>query len=505
MGRSLSSLLPIARWGVRAQSALIAAVVVAVALGVGGIVTLFMLHQANTDAMYRSTARQAYQIATAISHGGPAAVDSDDLAPGAGVDVMQVLDSQGHVVTASPGAPSGAVRLAGYQPADSAVPADDSPVYADDVYIPGFRGEYCATAVSTSYAGRRYTVVALDRATGIRSSEWTMAAIMAIELPLVVALGAAAVYFLVGRSLRPVSRIARRVDEISATRLGQRVPVPDAHDEIRSLALTMNGMLSRLESNHDAQLRFVGDASHELRSPLTTVVGLLDLADDTRSAIDVQTVRAVLLPEARRMQHIVDDLLLLARADESGLAVIRTDIDLDDIIGAEITRLRSSNLVAVHPDMTPIRMVGDRDMITRAVRNLTDNAVRYARSTVTLSLTADSGEAMIVVGDDGPGVPASERERIFNRFARVDADRRHGSGAGLGLAIVREIANAHGGRVTVHDGPAGGAEFVLRLPLPETPASGDYDIADSVRPQPVPGTPDGLDRQESERLVDPSS
>ncbi|RPA57346.1 sensor histidine kinase [Gordonia oryzae] len=498
-------MLPTTRWGVRVQSALIAAVVVAAALGIGGIVTLFMLHRANTDAMYRSTAWQAHQISTAISHGGPAAVDSDDLAPGAGVDVIQVLDAQGYVVTASPGAPSEAVRLAGYQSAESRVPADDSPVYADDVYIPGFRGEYCATAVSTSYAGQRYTVVALDRATGIRSSEWTMAAIMAIELPIIVAVGAAAVYVLVGRSLRPVSRIARRVDEISATRLGQRVPVPDAHDEIRELALTMNGMLSRLESNHDAQLRFVGDASHELRSPLTTVVGLLDLADDTRSAIDVQTVRAVLLPEARRMQHIVDDLLLLARADESGMVVTRTEIDLDDIIGSEIARLRSSNLVAVQPDMIPVRMVGDRDMITRAVRNLTDNAVRYARTRVTLSLSVDSGDAMIVVGDDGPGVPASERERIFDRFARVDADRRHGSGAGLGLAIVREIASAHRGRVTVHDGPDGGAEFVLRLPLPETSGSGEYGVDYSVRPQPIPGTPDGLDRQESERLVDPSS
>lgn len=190
--------------------------------------------------------------------------------------------------------------------------------------------------------------------------------IMAVELPMVVILGAGAVYLLVGRSLRPVSRISRRVNEISASRLGQRVPVPEAHDEIRALAVTMNGMLRRLESSHDAQLRFVGDASHELRSPLTTVVGLLDLADDSHTAIDTETVRAVLLPEARRMQHIVDDLLLLARADERGLPLQRIEVDLDDIVGAEIARLKSSNTVVVEPHLAPVRVVGDREMIARA-------------------------------------------------------------------------------------------------------------------------------------------
>ncbi|WP_249154861.1 sensor histidine kinase [Gordonia polyisoprenivorans] len=482
MKRTLWS--PIARWGVRVQSTVIAAIVVAAALGIGGAVTLYMLHRANTDAMYRSTARQAYQIATAITHGGPAAVDSDDLAPGAGVDVMQVLDEQGEVVVASPGAPTGAVTLAGYQSAGAGtVPADDSPVYADDVYIPGFHGEYCATAVTARYAGQRYSVIALDRASGIRSSEWTMASIMAVELPMVVILGAGAVYLLVGRSLRPVSRISRRVNEISASRLGQRVPVPEAHDEIRALAVTMNGMLRRLESSHDAQLRFVGDASHELRSPLTTVVGLLDLADDSHTAIDTETVRAVLLPEARRMQHIVDDLLLLARADERGLPLQRIEVDLDDIVGAEIARLRSSNTVVVEPHLAPVRVVGDREMIARAVRNLTDNAARYARSLVSLSLRADGDDAVITVGDDGPGIPEAQRERIFDRFARVDADRRQGSGAGLGLAIVREIVRAHDGSVVVAERTGGGVDFVVRLPMPaaENLSSADQGPAQSSR------------------------
>ncbi|MGC5248588.1 sensor histidine kinase [Gordonia sp. DT219] len=461
---------PVTRWGVRVQSTLIAAVVVAVALGLGGGLSLYLLHRANTDAMYRSTARQAYQIATAITHGGVDAVDSDDLAPGAGVDVMQVLDEYGRVVAASPGAPSTAIRLTGYVPPGT---GDDppAPVYADGVRIPGFRDEYCATEVLASYAGRRFAVIALDRATGIRSSEWTAAAIMAIELPIIAALGAAAVYLLVGRSLRPVSRISRRVDEIGASRLDQRVPVPAAHDEIHALALTMNGMLARLESSREAQLGFVGDASHELRSPLTTVVGLLDLADDTRTPIDLDTVRTVLLPEARRMQRIVDDLLLLARADENGLPTKRVDVDLDDVVGAEIRRLRAANVVVAVPLLEPVRMTGDPEMITRAVRNLSDNAVRFARASVSISLSADGDEAVIVVGDDGPGVPVEQRERIFERFARLDADRRHDSGAGLGLAIVAEIVHAHGGRVTVADRAGGGVDFELRLPRDRVPAA----------------------------------
>ncbi|NED68415.1 HAMP domain-containing protein, partial [Streptomyces sp. SID10244] len=227
---------------------------------------------------------------------------------GAGVDVIQVIDASGRVVRSSPGAPSGPI-----------IDVDQAPHtyrYFDNIGISGFAGEFCATAVGAEHDNAYYTVLALDRATGVRHSEWVTGIILAAEIPLLVVVAAGAVYLLVGRSLRPVSRITKRVNEITATALGQRVPVPSADDEITTLATTMNDMLSRLENARDAQLRFVADASHELRSPLTTIVGILDLADDTDSAVDLPTVRTILLPEAKRMQVMVDDLLMLARADE---------------------------------------------------------------------------------------------------------------------------------------------------------------------------------------------
>lgn len=471
------------RCGVRTRLALIAVVVVTLALGVGGVVSILMLHRANTDATYRATSRQAYQIATAINRGGLNAVDADDLASGAGVDFVQVVDRAGTVLASSPGSPSAPVL--------TVAPDDGVYVYRDDLTLPGLRGEYYATALGTEFASRAYTVIAVDRTSGMRRSEWMTAAILAIEVPIIVGLVAVAVYFLVGRTLRPVSRITGQVNEITATQLERRVPVPDADDEIRTLATTMNGMLGRLEANRAAQLRFVGDASHELRSPLTTVVGLLDLAAATGTTIDAGTIRAILLPEARQMQRIVDDLLLLARADEGGLTISPVDVDLDDVVLAEATRLRAVGAVDVRVRVIAARVVGDPDMIARAVRNLTDNAIRYAHARVWLLMDVDEQRARIFVGDDGPGIDTADAERVFERFARLGTDRRADTGTGLGLAIVREIMRAHGGHVKLVTGGKAadntmtdeiiGAFIELEFPLaqqdPQEPTVSDADAS----------------------------
>ncbi|WAC54423.1 sensor histidine kinase [Gordonia sp. SL306] len=445
------------RGGVRAQSTIIAAAVVTLALAVGGMAMLFMLHRANNEAMYRSTGRQAYQIASAIDRSGIPGVDTDDLAPGAGVDVIQVIDASGRVVRSSPGAPS--------RPIISVDQAPHTYRYFDNIEISGFAGEFCATAVGAEHDDEYYTVLALDRATGVRHSEWVTGIILAAEIPLLVVVAAGAVYLLVGRSLRPVSRITKRVNEITATALGQRVPVPSADDEITTLATTMNDMLSRLENARDAQLRFVADASHELRSPLTTIVGILDLADDTDSAVDLPTVRTILLPEAKRMQVMVDDLLMLARADENGLTLNLDEIDLDDVVAAEVGRVRSLGSARIRLHVKPIRMIGDSDKITRALRNVIDNAVRHAQSTVSVSMRIEGDDAVVTVADDGSGIPVRDRDVVFQRFARLDVDRRNQFGAGLGLAIVREIARAHGGSASIGESDTGGAAVTITLPL----------------------------------------
>ncbi|MGV9672985.1 sensor histidine kinase [Gordonia sp. NPDC003504] len=505
------------RRGVRARSTVAAAVVVTVALGIAGVVSLLMLHRANTEAMYRATSRQAYQVATAVARTGVDGVDPDDLAPGAGVDFVQVVDREGRVLRASPGAPD--IPVADFLLDDGIYS------YRDDLSIRGFDGEYCATALGAEFGGRYYAVIAVDRTNNVRRSEWITAAIIGVELPIIVALAALAVYLLVGRTLRPVSRITRQVNAINASRLDRRVPVPDADDEIRTLATTMNSMLARLQVNRGAQLRFVGDASHELRSPLTTVLGLLDLADETGTALDPETVRTILLPEARQMQRIVSDLLLLARADENGLTVTRVDVDLDDAVLSEAQRVRAMGSVDVRTRVIAARVLGDPVMVARALRNLVDNAIRYARSTLWILMFADDEVARIVVGDDGPGIDGDDRRRVFERFARLGTDRRSGSGTGLGLAIVQEIMVAHGGSVSVLDdadvsalGDAGSVGVItgaaIELRFRRAPAGDDDDGArehpttdraaagSSDAAQTVPGPSNGLDGTDTERSID---
>ncbi|WP_040698459.1 HAMP domain-containing sensor histidine kinase, partial [Nocardia vinacea] len=256
-----------------------------------------------------------------------------------------------------------------------------------------------------------------------------------------------------------------RVAGIESTDLSQRVPVPVARDEIAQLAETMNDMLARVEAGHLAQKRFVGDASHELRSPLATVTAALELARDRPEVLDRELITATLLPEAGRMLHLIEDLLTLAAADEHGLELRTSDVDLDDLAAELAATLRLRGTVTVSTRIHAVRVVGDRARLQRALRNIVDNAAAHARSRIAICTEERDGRAVVVVDDDGPGIPATDRDRVFGRFVRLDADRaRRTGGSGLGLAIVAEIVAAHGGSVTVTESGWGGARFVVDLP-----------------------------------------
>jgi len=230
----------------------------------------------------------------------------------------------------------------------------------------------------------------------------TVAALLALGLPIIVVVAGAATYTLVGRSLRPVERMRSRVGEITTADLSERLLIPRARDEITALAVTLNAMLARIEAGHAAQRRFVGDASHELRSPLATVTAALELGSERPEILDRALLTETLLPEAQRMQHLVDDLLLLAKADERGLALRVVDVDLDDILHAEVGRIRLTSGHTVVAEITPTRVRGDAVALARVIRNLTDNAVRHARSRVVLSCAWAAGTATVTVADDGP-------------------------------------------------------------------------------------------------------
>jgi len=317
-----------------------------------------------------------------------------------------------------------------------------------------------------AYAGQSYVVMASSTQDAQEEAVATTGLLLLAGVPILMALAALVTWWLLGRALMSVELIRAQVERIGATRLGQRVPVPPSRDEIAHLASTMNDMLARLEASSGAQRRFVADASHELRSPLATLTASLELARQDPSGRVWQDLSPILEGEAERMRHLVDDLLLLSKVDDRGLVLVAGDIDLDDLAEREALRLRRVGQVGVTLRAAPTRVLGDEHQLAQVVRNLVDNAARAATSQVRLSVRLDAGEAVLSVEDDGPGVAVADRERIFDRFVRLDESRSRASGgAGLGLSIAREIVRGHGGVLSLGDSPLGGAAFDMRIPL----------------------------------------
>jgi signal transduction histidine kinase len=310
-----------------------------------------------------------------------------------------------------------------------------------------------------------YTVIVGGGSEAVEATARTVALLLACGAPIVVGVAAAATYRLVRRSLQSVDAIRSRVAEISASDLADRVPVPESSDEISALAVTMNEMLARLEASHRAQQRFVGDASHELRSPLTTIISGLEAAEDHPGLLNTGLASTTLLPEAHRMRTLIDDLLLLARADEQRLVTRTNEVSLSDVTEAEVARAQQNACCAIHSVITPVRIVGDATAISRVIRNLLDNAVRHAASQVEVCVERRDRQAIIEISDDGLGIAPEDRSRVFERFVRLDSDRaRSSGGAGLGLAIVAEVVAAHGGIVTVEGRSGPGTTMQVSLP-----------------------------------------
>lgn len=351
---------------------------------------------------------------------------------------------------------------------------------------PEITEEVLVVAYGTSVKGHDLVVYTAQPLEDVHEAVDTVFHLVLVGIPLLVLITGAVTYLAAGRALRPVEAIRARV---ATTRdPSGRVPVPPARDEVGRLAETMNEMLARLQAGQAVQRRFVADASHELRSPLATIATGLELL--ARGDSDRDTVVA-LRGETERLSRLVDALLLLARADESGLRPRFEDVDLDEVVEAE--RLRPAGRIVPRIEAAPVRVTGDRGQLAQVVRNLVDNACRHARSTVVVSVWRTTEFAALDVADDGPGVPVHQRTRVFERFVRLDDSRaRAEGGAGLGLAIVAEVVAAHGGTVDVVGSPLGGALFRVRLPLPDPTLPAD-DAAPVVaeptparRPSPVP-------------------
>lgn len=447
--------------GVRGRSTAAAFVVVACALAVGAAILLLLLQRALIASVADAADSRAIEVANRVADEGQHGLPEDLRQNTMPSQLIQVVDQQGRVIARS-SARVGEKPLSTRRPQPGQVVENEvgkMPLLDDD-------HPYLVLARGTEYQGARFTVIVASSIETQRDTVGTVAQYLLVGYPLLLMLVGGATWVLVGRALRPVERIRSRVHGIGTGQLAERVPVPATGDEIARLAVTMNEMLDRLQAGQETQRRFVSDASHELRSPIASLMAVLDVvaADDTGQAW--RELRQVMAAETDRMRRLVEDLLLLAKADDDGLRMNRSDVDLDDLVDAEIRRLRSAGGPAVQAEVLAVRVSGDATKLSQAIRNLADNAVRAAHGTVRFTLAERAGTATVVVEDDGDGVPTAERSRVFERFVRLDASRDRGSGgSGLGLSIVQEVVRGHGGTVELTDSALGGARFVISLPV----------------------------------------
>lgn len=289
-----------------------------------------------------------------------------------------------------------------------------------------------------------------------------------VIVPLLVLASGLLTWWLVGRALRPVHAITRRVEDISSSNLGQRVPTPDGDDEIADLATVMNDMLDRLQEGSERQRQFSADASHELRSPLAVVRAAAEMIERWPQGDRVESLAGDIVAESERMDALIGDLLELARVDEAASREAFETVDLGELVSAEV-RDEGIEVRADGDSSGAVVVDGSKRMLRRVVRNLVDNARRHAEDRVIVVVEVGSdGTARVEVHDDGNGVPPAERDAVFERFTRLDEARsRDAGGAGLGLALVRVITERHHGTVTVDDSPLlGGAVFTVHLPRP---------------------------------------
>jgi len=312
----------------------------------------------------------------------------------------------------------------------------------------------------------RITLVAQQSLDEVDRTVNSVTDVLWIAVPAMIALVALAAWYFTGRALRPVEAIRLEAEAITGTTMHRRVPEPDTDDEVGRLARTMNAMLSRLETSSRRQRQFVSDASHELRSPLASIRTNLEVALRNADHTNWPEVANRALTEDVRMEDTVSELLELARLDEvTGPVPLESlpHVDLDEVVLDDTVQPRR---VAI--DTTRVsagRVHGRHEQLARVVRNLVDNAARHADTKVAVELSSDDTTVELTVDDDGPGIPVEERERVFDRFTRLDDGRaRDAGGLGLGLSMVKTITEQHGGTVVIDDAPLGGARVRVRLP-----------------------------------------
>jgi signal transduction histidine kinase len=428
------------RWSVRTRTTAAATVVLAIGFVVAGVGLQVLLHRSLITHVDDIADVQLADV-TALARQGT--LPRELANAGDDGSVVHVVDDRGTVVASSAGSSRAAP---GFRPTGTDPEART---------LDGRR--VSARRVSTP-AGPR-TIYVSTKLDPVDEAMARLQHALYLVGPLLLVFVGLTTWLVLGRALRPVEAIRARVAGISDRSLGERVPVTST-DELGRLATTMNDMLGRIETGVDRQRRFVGDASHELQTPIASLRADLEVALGHPTTTDWPAIGADLLATSAEMERLVRDLLFIARADE-GTAAPTTPVDLDDVVLEEAAALRVRGRVPIDAShVSGAAVLGRRDDLGRVVRNLLDNADRHASTGVTLSLTTDADDVVLLVADDGPGIPPADRERVFERFTRLDEARaRATGGTGLGLPIARQIVLAHGGTIVATD-----AGLVVRLP-----------------------------------------
>jgi two-component system, OmpR family, sensor kinase len=358
------------------------------------------------------------------------------------------------------------------------------PVFFDLRSVPGLNEPSRVLATPVRRGGRRLVLVV--GATRQNDAE-TLSAFrkeLLIAGPIALLLASLAGYLLAGAALRPVEAMRRRAATISAETPGDRLPVPATRDELERLGRTLNEMLERLEDALAREREFVADAGHELRTPLALLRTELELA--LRHATPPEELRAAVqrsADEVDRLTQLAEGLLLIARSEHGELPLKLESVAADDVLASVATRFRwraeEGNRPLAHDAPESLRVPADRLRLEQALGNLVDNALRHGGGRVSLRAAAVNGRVELHVEDAGPGFPPAFLEHAFERFTRPDS-AREGVGAGLGLSIVRMIAEAHGGTADAANAPAGGADVWLALPRQPEPSTRSRPSSGSV-------------------------
>lgn len=449
------------RVGLRLRIAAVAMVAVGVAAALGAVLLVGVLRSrldtaATTAARLR--ARDVAALATAATLPRRLALPGEETA------FVQVVDRHGRVIASTE-------NVEGEAPISANHPAGTQELVAT-LGVGPLDQTMRVVALNATTTDGTVVVYAGESLAAAHETTSAVVELLAVGLPVLLLLVGAVVWWAVGRTLRPVRAITRTMADITATDLHRRVPEPATRDEIGLLASTVNATLARLDTSVERQRRFVADASHELRGPLASLRADLEISVTHPQLTVWSDVARDTLGDVERLQGLTDDLLLLARLD-SPTPRPHQPVDLAGIVTRAVLALRRDDLV-VTTDVgdEPAIVDGDPDQLHRLVRNLVHNAEEHAEHHVTVRVWADMDVVRLIIADDGQGIPAELRESAFERFVRLDSARtRSSGGAGLGLAIVRDVVAAHHGTVHIDDTDPHGATFTVTIPRRPAPAT----------------------------------